>query len=307
MQRASLFSSRNVYRLSAMVYAAVALIWTTGSATLGEEQGDSQAVKIMTFNLRYANTTDGENRWTNRKEMVADVIRRFEPDFLGTQEALVEQVAYLREQFDGFDCLYRTREADPAEGESCALFYRKARWELDAKRHGTFWLSETPDAPGSGSWQTACVRVCTWGRFVDRQSGAAVWVYNTHLDHQSEEARREGAKLVARRMAERGADEPVVLMGDFNAGESSRPIRHLTEKDSGAPLTLADTFRVAHPEAKPAGTFNGFLGTADGEKIDYILVLPGTKVTAASIVRDHRDGRYPSDHFPVTAEIVPPR
>jgi endonuclease/exonuclease/phosphatase family metal-dependent hydrolase len=67
-----------------------------------------------------------------------------------------------------------------------------------------------------------------------------------------------------------------------------------------------DTFRVLHPDANLAGTFNGFDGQRDGPKIDYVFVEPDTRVREAGIVHDNRDGRYPSDHYPVYAEILLP-
>jgi endonuclease/exonuclease/phosphatase family metal-dependent hydrolase len=67
-----------------------------------------------------------------------------------------------------------------------------------------------------------------------------------------------------------------------------------------------DTFRELHPDADAVGTGGGFEGLRDGPKIDYIFVEPGARVREAGIIRDHRDGRYPSDHFPVFAEIAFP-
>ena len=267
-------------------------------------------VKVMSFNIRYGSANDGPNSWPQRRELVADTIRSYGPDFLGTQEALANQVDYLRKQFTQYGCMAVYREKVPKTGEACALYYRRERWRLDPEQQGTFWLSEKPDVRGSKSWKTACTRIVTWGRFIEKTNDGgeqnkprAVYVYNTHFDHRSKLAREKSAEMIARRIAERRHKDPVVLMGDLNAGESSRPIEYLTGRVAGSPFKLVDTFRVLHPEAENTGTFCAFKGRTSGAKIDYIFVLPGTKVLAARIVHDNRDGRYPSDHFPVTASL----
>jgi len=226
---------------------------------------------------------------------------------------MLDQVTYLRKQFPQYDSLAVFREKIPLTGEASALFYRRDRWHLDPEQHGTFWLSETPDMRGSKSWKTACTRIVTWGRFIEKPSGdeqkvspRVVYVYNTHFDHMSKLAREKSAQMIARRIADRQHKDPVVLMGALNAGESSRPIEYLTGRLADSPVKLLDTFRVLHPRAENSGTFCAFKGKTSGNKIDYIFVLPGTKVLAAGIIRDNRDGQYPSDHFPVTANLELP-
>jgi endonuclease/exonuclease/phosphatase family metal-dependent hydrolase len=179
----------------------------------------------------------------------------------------------------------------------------------------TFWLSETPKTPGSKSWDTACERACTWGRFVDKQTGRSFYLYNTHLDHVSEHARQRGAELIAQRIAARKHDDPVILTGDLNSGEDSLPIRYLTGRasmlpdlgDETAPSpALVDSFRIINPDTIDVGTLSRFTGTRQGGKIDYVLVEPTTTVLDAEIVFDNKEGRYPSDHYPVTARILLP-
>jgi len=90
-------------------------------------------------------------------------------------------------------------------------------------------------------------------------------------------------------------------MGDFNAGEKNPAILHL--KSVKSPPTLVDTFRVVHPKMQQVGTTNGWNGRTGGHKIDYIFTTPDAKVKSAAILHDNVDGRYPSDHYPVVAEI----
>jgi endonuclease/exonuclease/phosphatase family metal-dependent hydrolase len=286
----------------------VALVVTFGMFATGGPGAAAAdlTVTVMTFNIRYGSANDGPDRWDQRREMVRDAIQRVAADFVGAQEALPDQVAYLSEQLPGYECLARSREANANVGEACPLWYQTGRWRLDPNERGFFWLSETPEVPGSRSWNTACTRMVTWGRFLEKKAGRGIYVYNTHFDHVSEEARRESAKLLARRIADRKHAEPALVTGDFNSGESSGAIEYLTGRADGAPVKLVDTFRAIHPDAKDVGTFHGFRGTRTGPKIDFIFASPGAKTLAAEILHDTRNGRDPSDHFPVTAKVAWP-
>ena len=111
--------------------------------------------------------------------------------------------------------------------------------------------------------------------------------------------------MLAKQIAGRQRPEPVLLTGDFNSGESSAAIAYLTGKTPGTPIKLVDSFRALHPDEKQVRTFHGFRGGTEGEKIDFILVLPTAKVRWAEILHDNQNGRYPSDHYPVAAEVAP--
>jgi endonuclease/exonuclease/phosphatase family metal-dependent hydrolase len=265
---------------------------------------DATNVRIMTFNIRYENTTDGLNVWSKRRELAADVIRRFDPDFVGLQEAMPGQIADLAKMFSEYGLVGRSRDADPKRGEAVPILYRAKRWRLDDKQQGTFWLSKTPQVPGSTTWGNSLPRVVTWGRFIEKATGRGLYVYNTHFDNASEPSRQESAVLLARRIAERHNREPVLVVGDFNSDESSPALAYLTGRSTQSPVKLIDTFREVRPSEKRVGTFHAFRGGDDGEKIDFVLVSPGMKVRSAGIVREHRGELYPSDHYPVTAEVT---
>jgi endonuclease/exonuclease/phosphatase family metal-dependent hydrolase len=198
----------------------------------------------------------------------------------------------------------RSREIYPYDGEAAPIFYRFERW--DVKDSGTFWLSNSPRVPGSRSWGNSYPRVATWGRFVEKRSGRAIVVFNTHLDHRSQPSREKSVVLIAQRMAKMRKAEPdlpMVLTGDLNAAESNRAIFYLEGRGEGAPLKLVDTFRAVHPDRLHVGTLSRWKGIRIGPKIDYVFVTPGARVLGAEILYDNTDGRYPSDHYPVTAEI----
>jgi endonuclease/exonuclease/phosphatase family metal-dependent hydrolase len=158
-------------------------------------------------------------------------------------------------------------------------------------------------------WGNRIPRICTWARFVGREDGVRFYVYNVHLDHESQASRQRSVELLARRIRSRSHGDAVVLTGDFNAGETNPVIRFFSRDEVGARLDLVDTFRELHPDARLVGTFNGFRGDNDGEKIDYVFATSDIRVLDATIVRDHASGRFPSDHYPVYArlQLPPPR
>jgi endonuclease/exonuclease/phosphatase family metal-dependent hydrolase len=229
---------------------------------------------------------------------------------VGLQEALRFQIDQIRAAVPAYGEIGVGRDDGKTKGEYSGILYRKDR--LEVTDSGTFWLSDTPEVVGSTSWGNTITRICTWGRFVQKGSGKSFYVFNTHLDHRSQPSREKSVVLIAQRIRDREHADPVVLTGDFNAGEANPAIRYVKgdlEQEGAAddlkrnPVPLVDTFRVLHPEATEVGTFNGFKGTRSGEKIDYVFTLPGTDVIEAGILFDMKDGRCPSDHFPVMARL----
>lgn len=270
-------------------------------------------VKIMTFNIRYGAANDGQNHWKNRREMVFEVIRKQRSDVIGLQEALRFQIDEIRKAAPVYGEIGVAREDGKINGEYSAILYRTDRFSVGEA--GTFWLSDTPEAPGSNQWGGACVRICTWARLVENSTGKAFYAFNLHLDHVSQSAREKSAVLVIQRIRSRNFEEPFVLTGDFNSGESNSVITYLKGETtlmgadgatSKSPITMVDTFRVLHSDVKDVRTAHEFKGTRQGNKIDFVFVQPAVKVLDAEILYDNVDGRYPSDHFPVTARLVLP-
>lgn len=262
-----------------------------------------QDLDVMSFNIRYGLADDGEDSWEFRKGLVKRVIADHHPDILGLQEALKFQRNAILRSFPQFASIGIGR--DPGgEGEYAAILYLKERFdEMDS---GTFWMSETPEVP-STHWGNTHLRICTWARLLDKKSGQHFYVYNTHFDHRIQLSRENSAILLANRIAGRDHDDPVIVMGDFNAGEDNPAITYLKGLDSPigeSPVELVDTFRELYPEAEEVGTFNSFKGESTGKKIDYVFVSPGVGIREAAIIRDSVNKRYPSDHYPVSARLV---
>ena len=281
-----------LYRRSFIAVFAVILTTACGLVR-------ADALRVMTFNIRYGTAPDGDNVWPNRRELVAETIRGQQPDLIGLQEALRDQLDYLTETLPEYAAVGVGREA-AGGGEYSAILYRRSRFDLSDA--GTFWLSATPEEPGSKNWGNNLPRICTWVRLLDRTDQRRLAYFNTHWDHESQPARLEGAKLMAERVAEASSRGlPVIVTGDFNAAPSNPAMRALVEGGS-----LLDSFAVAHPDETNVGTFNGFGERLQSAKIDAVLVSDQWRVDDARIIRPEEGGRYPSDHFPVTATLSLP-
>lgn len=284
--------------------AALALLLTWAAAFAGQNPGKPVKTTVLSFNIRYAGANDGDNSWDNRRYLVRRAIRDHKPAIFGVQECLWPQGTELNEAFYGYRITGVGRDDGVQAGEMCLIFTRQDRYHvLD---QGFFWLSETPETPGSKGWDSACPRVVTWVKLRDRWCNPdTLFVVNTHFDHVGEEARLEGSKFLQKRVAEIAQGYPVILMGDFNAPavSDSPPYRILADEGYKAGMALRDTWFFASREErqKGEGTFHGFTGKPNRGRIDWILTSEEFAGIAAGIERFHKDGRYPSDHFPVWA------
>lgn len=269
-------------------------------------QTDALEAKIMTFNIRYYRApNDGLDAWEYRRSMVADVIKNSDADAIGLQEAEFPQVEYLRGKLeDDYGILVTYSNGK----HSNALLYRKSRFKVDEQ--GTFWLSDTPDVPGSKGWGNSSSRFCTWAHFVEKETGRGFYYYNTHLDHKSQVSRDRAARLITSRIAERTHKDSFVLTGDLNSREDNPVIQFfkgaeilVEDQSCKNPIPMVDSFRVKHGDSAEAGTFNGFDAGREFLKIDYIFTEKPMEIVDAEIITRSVNGHYPSDHFPVTATI----
>lgn len=281
------------------------VMWALSAAAAGAQPVPAPAADlgVMSFNIRYGTANDGENRWPLRRDFLMDVVRRDNADIIGLQEALHDQIVEMTTTLPDYAVIGVGRDDGATRGEYAAILYRRDRFHV--AESGTFWFSDTPPVVASKSWGNSITRICTWARLIDRQGGA-FWVFNVHLDHQSQPSRERSTALLAERIRARAnSSEPVVVTGDFNVGEDNPALPVLV---GGAAPLLVDTFRRLHPDANVVGTFTGFDVTrTTGDKIDYVLATPGVEVLKAAIIRTAQNGRLPSDHFPVTATLRLPR
>ncbi|HEY0980649.1 endonuclease/exonuclease/phosphatase family protein, partial [Schlesneria sp.] len=168
----------------------------------------------------------------------------------------------------------------------------------------TFWLSSTPDEVGSKGWDAALPRIASWVKLKDRQSGKQFYVLNTHFDHRGVQARAESAALIVKYVRAKFADHPVILTGDFNTTPDSEPYRTITGAGIEGRSVFRDTY--AHSAQKPEGpdsTWNGFTAIVPGQRIDFVFTTESVKTLRTRILDDQKEGRFPSDHLPVVAEL----
>lgn len=270
-------------------------------ATLTVMTAANDALRVMTFNLRYAHT-EPPDLWPDRRPVVRDVFERWQPDIVGTQEGEYHQLADMRHDLRDYLWIGLGREGG-SHGEFMAVFYRRERFVPLEFEH--FWLSAMPDRIASRSWGNEVPRMVTWVRFGDRQSGREFYLLNTHLDHEVPESRERSAELIVERVSQFDESVPLIATGDYNAPAGRNPVYDiLVEKGP-----LVDTWRALGQPEPPLGTYHAFEGLAtDGARgrIDWILTRGRVDALATQVITCSRDGQYPSDHFPVVADLALP-
>ena len=280
-----------------------------------------QEMLVGSYNIR--NKNDGDslrgNLWSKRCQVICDQVNFMAPAVLGTQEVLHTQLNDMLQRLDGYGYIGVGRDDGKEGGEYAAILYDRNRLQL--LDEGNFWLSETPDVPRLG-WDAACIRICTWGRFRDTLTTKEFSFFNLHMDHVGKVARREGARLVVRKIAEIAHGEPVILTGDFNVDQNDEIYTIFTE--SGL---LKDSYDSAPVRLAENGTFNSFNPCLKTEsRIDHVFVSPQTVVKAYGMLTDiywtpqpaaaqkgsdaleelslrEAKIRLPSDHYPVFVRI----
>jgi endonuclease/exonuclease/phosphatase family metal-dependent hydrolase len=249
-------------------------------------------IKVMTFNIRYGTALDGPNRWERRRELVIERIRAHDPDLLGLQECRDdEQAAFIKERLPDYEFYGTPRGGDGETAlEMAPILWRRAAFA--ARRRGVFWLSETPQTPGSVGWDAMFPRTASWVELVHRLTGRALLFLNTHFDLMP--AAIDGAARQLRDWLDREAARlPVIVSGDFNAVKTSAAYRLLADGS-----TLVDAGRQAGAADDDEGTVHAF-GQMDTLPIDWILVSPSFVVRATAIDRTRQGDLYPSDHYPL--------
>lgn len=262
---------------------------------------EKTALRVMSWNIRLDTQSDSSNQWTFRKDALCKEVLKQNPDVLGVQEALPGQMKDMRKRFHGYRSLGVARDDGKKSGEFSALFYKKK--VLKPIKSGTFWLSETPNLPGSRGWDAACNRIVTWAVFKHKPSGRHFVALNTHFDHMGEVARVESAQLIIRKIAELGNNLPVVLTGDFNVNSKHRAYRILTFPENE--VVLVDTRVRAKQKTGPDITYISFDPKYDSpELIDFVFINDGFEVISNEILDFRITGKYLSDHLPVMVNLL---
>ena len=289
------------------IFFAAAAVLAAGILSLcaAVRADDGGTFRVMSYNIKCAGSAE-DNNWSVRLPLVVDQIKEVDPLLFGLQEPTAFQMDGIAAALPEYDFVGVARDDGKRKGEFSPVFYKKDYFEL--LDSGTFWLSETPEVPGSRGWDAACNRVVSWAKLRCKKSGKTLVFADTHFDHISDEARQNSAKLVMERMypITEQWSLPFFITGDFNCDSSSKGYKTLTGGTDEIPA-LIDSAKIAKETiADVKRTWND-LGQvpADQENcyIDFIFVDGKVEVEKFVVCPDTRDGKYPSDHNAIWAEV----
>lgn len=248
-------------------------------------------VNVMTFNIRYDTKDDGQNCFDGRKNLVKAFLDREKPDVIGFQEVVPHVRAWLCENLPDYTVLGMGRNAD-FTGESVSIAYRKDKFDLVSFRQ--YWLSDTPDVPGSRYLldQSVCPRISVQATLVSRAEHKIFTFANTHLDHVGEYAKVCGASLLMNKLLSENP-YPFALTGDFNATPDQNAIKVIKSQKGVRDLTAS---------VKEA-TYHGYGTVTRNAKIDYIFSnRPAVKNTLV-VHKDCEKDLWLSDHYPISVTV----
>ena len=311
--------------LLGLLVLAAALISSPVKADDAVADSNSFDIRVLTFNIRLSYGEIGQpEEWKNRRPGAVDLIKTNDYDFVGIQEAIlapdreeISQVDNLKADLPGYGMVYRSREVSAERGEGTPLLYNKSRWMLDESECGVFWLSRTPDKPGSKLLDAECPRTVCWGRFIRLENGKptdkAVYFFNTHLDHIGLKARLEGAMILAEFIANRKHNDPAFVTGDMNCPKDSIPMRYLAgakitltdpnkKIEIQSPVPLIDVHTVLHPNTDEQ-TYHAWGQGNFNKRIDFIWASPCLQPVSSRVITEKYNGLFLSDHHPVEATV----
>ena len=273
------------------------LTWISASAQVTHN--------VMSCNIRIsglpADEVDGR-RWDDRKDVCLKVIKSRKPDIICMQEVIYESYEYMKKKLSGYIAFgFEGPEMDPwTEGYHLigknVIFFSKSRYELISE--GCYWLSETPLAAGSISWESSRARHCNWVRLRDKKTGRVFRVLDTHLDHITKLAKTKQTEVIVAEAAQYAEDFPQLLFGDFNSGIKDEPYALLTNAG------WQDVYEAVHGHEEAGFTAHGWkFERPKGRRIDFIYTRGGVKVLDAEIIKDSPRGIWPSDHYFLYAKL----
>ena len=260
----------------------------------GIPEKSADDLRIMSFNVRWCDDKAGSVR--NRSKIATAIVDQYAPDSFGVQEATGNWLDILTEGLGGkYAYVGEARDEKGYESEFSAVFYLKDKYNLVDE--GTIWLSETPEVKFSKSFDSACHRVATWAVLENKETGERYTHLNTHLDHVLEETRTAQIGVFIDKLTELQKGGRVFCTGDFNTEPTSEAYAKMLE--------VTDDARLAAVNGDEGITFHNYGKIAEGSSgpIDYIFVSKGTKVDTFKIIRSTAKDMYPSDHYPIVADI----
>lgn len=258
----------------------------------------AQQLNVATYNIRMKTDNDVGNLWQDRNTAVTNLIQFHDFDIFGIQEGFIEQLNDMQRNLTQYSYIGVGRDDGKEKGEHSAIFYKKERFTLI--ENGTFWLSDTDISTPNKGWDAALPRICTWGIFKDKKNGKKFIFMNTHFDHIGVIARRESAKLILQKAKEFAKELPLILTGDFNVDQQNEAYFTLANSK-----IVKDVYDLASFVYEPNSTFNDWgKSIKKQERIDHIFITKPFKVQKYAILTDTYLGKFPSDHFPVLAQLL---
>jgi endonuclease/exonuclease/phosphatase family metal-dependent hydrolase len=247
-------------------------------------------IKVVTYNLK----CDSETGFKRRLSLAVNRFEHEKPDIIGFQEALPHMQRMLEDTLNEYSFIGFGRDFDFG-GESNCVAYRRDTYRLFG--YNQFWLSPTPYIPGTRyEGQSSCPRICTSLILKHKNRISPFRVYNTHLDHVSDNARILGMSQILRQIKNDNDNWHlnIILTGDMNAGPSSQPITDVLDFSAYPLKDVTETVK---------NTFHDFGKLSHDCKIDYIFTDSFTEHSSANIWDDYTDGIYISDHYPVSVDL----
>lgn len=284
------------------ILSFITLLTIVSSCIKTKRDIDQEQVKfhIASYNIRCDVVADDKsgNSWEIRKYPLIDLIFEKDFDMVGIQEPYQNQIDDLNDLLDG----YGNVSAPYATKSFLAIYFKNNKFKvLD---EGMFWLSETPDRKSMG-WDADEYRIVHWAKFSHLNSGIKFYCFNSHYYWKRVTARKNSGPLTAKMIEEIAGNKPVIFLGDLNSTPNTSQIKSLSRK-------LNDAYE--NSTIKPVGPENTNLGGGKfagnpHNRIDYIFVSQNIKVLDFYTYDDkyeNSDGefRYPSDHLPISANIL---
>lgn len=285
------------FLLAVVLCAVVVLGWYFPRYLIRKEavamEPGHEGITMMSCNVRCLTPLDlGKKSWFYRADLLLSDIADQKPGIIGFQEATRWQYDYLSDTLTGYGSVIDYRDNSPLS-EGCPIFYNEALYALKDK--GSFWLSETPEVM-SKDWGAACYRICSYVILTDKATGLDFVVFNTHLDHVSDEARIKGIAVVLDKISQFGG-LPSVIMGDFNAQEGSKTYLSATEHFLDAQYAAAETCQ--------SHTYQNWGNPEKFKRLDYFMISKsGFTVESYQVVQPIHDGVYASDHCPIVLRLM---
>lgn len=261
----------------------------------GIPEKSENAARIMSFNVRCAN--DEEGSINNRSNIVNAIIEQYAPDSFGVQEATPKWLRLIDKALgDKYARVGVSRDFFGPFSEYGCVYYLKDKYNLVDS--GTIWLSETPEKKYSVSFDSACRRIATWAVLQDKETGVTYTHLNTHLDHVLEETRVGQAGVLLEKLEQLQTQGTVVVTGDFNT--------YKTGDVYASMLEVTDDARLIAKNTDDGITYHNYGKIEENDKgaIDFVFTSKGTKVETYKIIRNTALDMYPSDHYPIIADVL---